>query len=131
MPEGTERRPEPGDEGEQRLQVAAAHVRVGDVVVYTSKLNAEYRFTVTDVDDEWITFRTGQKVHADRFDREPFAVIREQPEGVTLAGADTASDESSQGTGRAEHPDRADRTDRTEHAGNEATGRERSPTQAE
>lgn len=66
---------ESGGEGD-RTRLSFDAVRVGDSVVWTSSLNKEYRFTVAAVDSTWLTFRTGQMVHKDRFDREDFAVVR-------------------------------------------------------
>lgn len=67
-------------EGMCRVQIPADAVRVGDTVVYTSRLDKEYRFMVAGVDANWITFETGQMVHTDRFEREAFSVVRADPE---------------------------------------------------
>lgn len=86
---------EPKGEG-YRTRLSSDAVRVGDTVVWTSKLNKEYRFTVAAVDSTWITFQTGQMVHKDRFDREDFAVVRTDEEASPAAETDgeepTASD---------------------------------------
>lgn len=126
MPAGRGEQPEAGDDTVQGVQLPPSHVRVGDTVVYTSKFNATYRFTVRDVDDAWITFETGQKVHADRFEREAFAVVRE-------TGTEVGSTESDSVTANepSRVPDRIDRTDRDDRAGEESSGDELSPTAAE
>lgn len=61
---------------ERSLQLPADGVRVGDTVIYTSKFDAEYRFTIASVDPDWLTFETGQMVHKNRFERESFEVVR-------------------------------------------------------
>ncbi|QLD87109.1 hypothetical protein HWV23_15715 [Natronomonas halophila] len=75
---------EPKGEG-YRTRLSSDAVRVGDTVVWTSKLNKEYRFTVATVDSTWITFQTGQMVHKDRFDREDFVVVRTDEEASPAA----------------------------------------------
>lgn len=79
------------DETQRRLQVPANAVRVGDTIVHTSKLNKEYRFEVAAVDSDWITFETGQKVHADRFESDRFEVVRPDPTG---SGVEERSDDA-------------------------------------
>jgi hypothetical protein len=91
----------PDDEtAAQHRRRPADGVRAGDTVVYTSKLNKEYRFEVTDVDDDWIAFRTGQMVHADRFEREDFEVVRSGEAAVASAEGRTAPASESGAAGR-------------------------------
>lgn len=79
----------------RRLPLPADLVRTGDTVVFTGKRNQEYRFIVAETDPTWLTFRTGQMVHRDRYEREDFAVVRPTAERSTTAGEDrteTAAD---------------------------------------
>lgn len=69
-----------GGEKSRRASASPGVVNVGDTVIYTVRRNREYRFEVADVDEEWITFRTGQMVHKDRFVREDFEVLRSADE---------------------------------------------------
>lgn len=81
--EPTDTLDESDEQSRNRLQLPAEDVRVGDSVVFTSKLNKEYRFTVAAVDTEWLTFQTGQMVHVNRFERENFVVIRNESAAIT------------------------------------------------
>lgn len=80
-----------GDGDARPTALEADAVRPGDRVVFTSRLDKEYEFTVAEVDPTWLTFETGQMVHKDRFDREDFAVVRTASEAsgrVTVEDAD-------------------------------------------
>lgn len=74
-----------GSEQASRDATTLDAVHSGDTVVYRNKRNREYRFEVADVDEEWVTFQTGQMVHINRFRREDFEVVR--------SGVDPAEDE--------------------------------------
>jgi hypothetical protein len=93
----------------ERLEVDADAVRAGDTVVFESKLNKAYEFVVADVDAEWITFETGQKVHKNRFDREDFAVRRNVREESGNGRSDEADGDESGGPAAAESEPDADK----------------------
>lgn len=71
----------------RRTELSADALRVGDTVVWTSKLNKEYQYEVADIDSTWITFKTGLMVHTDRFERGAFEVVRDR-DGPTDAAVD-------------------------------------------
>lgn len=81
--ETTDHGRKPDSETTHRVVIPAEALSVGDTVVWTSRLNKEYRYRVADIDGTWITFQTGVMVHRDRFEREAFEVVRESEVGTS------------------------------------------------
>lgn len=77
---------ESDEKGPRPTEIPVDALHVGDTVVWTSKLNKEYRYEVADVDSTWITFETGLMVHTDRFERGAFEVIRPRDGPADSAG---------------------------------------------
>lgn len=88
MPTETPKQSHESDARElRRTELPAESLRVGDTVVWTSKLNKEYRYEVAEIDSTWVTFETGLMVHTDRFERGAFEVVRTR-DGPTDAAGD-------------------------------------------